>query len=78
VAIVPEGPPLPEISLTLEPAAIGLSTRTGASWRERCLAQLNRFGPAVLAYLESLLRAADVRASRLKTADPALIQEASA
>ncbi len=71
-------PLLPEISLTLEPAAIGLSIRTGASWRERCLGLLERFGPAGLAYLESLLRAADVRASRLKTNDPVLIQEASA
>jgi hypothetical protein len=30
-----------------------------------------------LAYLESLLRAADVRASRLKTNDPALISEST-
>lgn len=66
---------LPEISLTLEPAVIGLSNRTGASWRERCLGLLERFGPTGLAYLESILRAADVRASRLKTNDPALIPE---
>ena len=77
VAIDHGAPLVPEISLTLEPAAIGLSTRTGASWRERCLGLLEHFGPAGLAYLESLLRAADVRASRLKTNDPALIQEAS-
>jgi len=73
IAIAPAAPSLPEIPLTLEPAAIGLSARTGASWRERCLDLLDRFGPAGLAYLESLLRAADVRASRLKTNDPALI-----
>jgi CRISPR-associated endonuclease/helicase Cas3 len=77
VAIDPASPSLPELSLTLEPAAMGLSTRTGASWRERCLGLLERFGPAALAYLESLLRAADVRASRMTTGDPALTQEAS-
>jgi CRISPR-associated endonuclease/helicase Cas3 len=78
VAIDPASPSLQELSLTLEPAAIGLSTRTGASWRERCLGLLDRFGPTALAYLESLLRAADIRASRMTTNDPALIQEASA
>jgi CRISPR-associated endonuclease/helicase Cas3 len=77
IGIDTEAPPLPEVSLTLEPAAIGLSTRTGASWRERCQGLLERFGPAGLAYLESLLRAADVRASRLKTNDPALISEST-
>jgi CRISPR-associated endonuclease/helicase Cas3 len=78
IAIDSDAPSLPDISLTLEPAALGLSTRTGASWRERCLSLLVRFGPTGLAFLESVLRAADVRASRLKTNDPALIQEASA
>ena len=62
--------PLPELSLTLEPAALGLSTRTGVCWRERCNSLLTQFGPCGLAFLESLLRAADVRASRLKTNDP--------
>jgi CRISPR-associated endonuclease/helicase Cas3 len=69
--------PLPELSLTLEPAALGLSTRTGASWRERCDQLLAQFGPGGLAFLESLLRAADVRASRLRTNDPALQNEVS-
>ncbi|MBI3405279.1 MAG: hypothetical protein HY046_07445, partial [Acidobacteria bacterium] len=78
IMIDPAAPPLPEISLTLEPAVIGLSIRTGASWRERCLGLLGRFGPAGLAYLEALLRAADIRASRLRTNDPALLSEASA
>lgn len=77
IEIDTEAPPLPEISLTLEPAAIGLSTRTGASWRERCHGLLERFGPAGLAYLESLLRAADIRASRLRTNDPALTSEST-
>lgn len=77
IVIDPALPPAPEISLTLEPAAIGLSTRSGASWRERCLGLLKRFGPTGLAYLEALLRAADVRASRSTTNDPALAPEAS-
>ena len=66
---------LPELYLTLEPATLGLSLRTGASWRERCLGLLDRHGPTTLAFLESILRAADVRASRLKTNDPALSTE---
>ena len=45
------------------------------SWRERCLGLLDRHGPTTLAFLESILRAADVRASRLKTNDPALSAE---
>jgi CRISPR-associated endonuclease/helicase Cas3 len=77
VAIEPDTLLLPETSLTLEPASLGLSMRTGASWRERCLALVDRIGPTGLAYLESLLRAADVRASRSKTVDPALTQETS-
>jgi hypothetical protein len=64
-----------ELFRLFEAAALGLSPRTGASWRERCLGLLQRFGPAGLGYLESLLRAADVRASRWKTGDPILVQE---
>lgn len=67
--------PVPELPLTLSPAAIGLSCRTGASWRERCIGLLERHGPAALAFLEAILRAADVRASRLTTSDPALAAE---
>lgn len=76
VVIVPGEPPAPELALTLEPAALGLSPRTGASWRERCDGLLGRFGPAGLAFLEALLRAADVRASRATTDDPSLCQGA--
>lgn len=68
-------PPTPEITLNLEPAMLGLSPRIGAGWRERCQGLVERFGPGGLAFLESLLRAADVRASRLKTEDPALHSE---
>lgn len=55
---------LPESRLTLEPAALGLSARTGRSWTERVDALRARLGPFALAYLEALLRAADVRASK--------------
>jgi CRISPR-associated endonuclease/helicase Cas3 len=75
VHLVPGEPPIPEMSLTLSPAALGLSCRTGVSWRERCIGLMERHGPATLAFLEAILRAADVRASRLTTNDPALAAE---
>jgi CRISPR-associated endonuclease/helicase Cas3 len=75
IALVPGQRPLPEVTLTLSPAAVGLSEQTGISWRERCLGVLEQYGPAGLAFLEAILRAADVRASRLKTNDPALVSE---
>jgi hypothetical protein len=37
-----------------------------------------RFGPTGLGYLEALMRAADVRASRLETGDPVLTGGANA
>jgi CRISPR-associated endonuclease/helicase Cas3 len=72
------GPSLPPATLTLEPAALGLSPRTGASWRERTMALTDRFGPAALAWLEALIIAADRRASRLETPDPLLAPVAEA
>ncbi len=66
------GEKTPELTLTLEPARLGLSTRTGASWRERGLELVAQHGPTTLAYLESIFRAADVRASKLETPDSAL------
>lgn len=77
VVLVAGEPALPEVALTLSPATIGLSERTGISWRERCLGVVEGYGPAGLAFLEAILRAADVRASRLKTNDPALETEAN-
>jgi CRISPR-associated endonuclease/helicase Cas3 len=63
---------LPSLRLTLEPASLGLSSRTGRSWRERTSDLSGRYGPGALAWLEALIVAADRRASRLETADPAL------
>ncbi|MBT9583715.1 DEAD/DEAH box helicase [bacterium] len=55
---------LPSQCLCLEPASMGLSPRTGRSWSERVSSLQQLHGPFTLAYLESLIRAADVRASR--------------
>lgn len=63
---------LPALSLSLSPAALGLSPVTGRSWRDRTAALLRTHGPGALAYLEALLIAADRRASRLATTDPLL------
>jgi CRISPR-associated endonuclease/helicase Cas3 len=63
---------LPPCSLTLEPALLGLSEQTGPSWTERVLGLLERHGPGALAFMEAILRAADIRASRLVTPDPLL------
>lgn len=55
---------LPDAILSLDPAILGFSPTTGASWTERVLGLLQKFGPFRLAFLETLLRAADCRASR--------------
>jgi CRISPR-associated endonuclease/helicase Cas3 len=53
----------PELTLSLSPAAMGLSPRYGASWSERMSDLLRHFGPFTLGYLEAIVRAADGRAS---------------
>ena len=70
VVLDSKAPPLPDLTLRLDPAALGLSLRCGPSWRERVLGLQQKFGPGALAWLEALLIAADRRASQLKTADP--------
>lgn len=57
---------LPGITLSLEPASLGLSTATGRSWAERVDGVSRWYGPFALAWMEALLRAADVRASKNK------------
>lgn len=57
---------LPDAILSLDPAGLGFSPKTGASWTERVLGLLEKFGPFRLAFLETLLRAADCRASQSK------------
>lgn len=63
---------LPGTSLSLSPAVTGLSGKTGRSWTERALGLVQRHSAFQLGYLEALLRAADIRASRAPVADPLL------
>jgi CRISPR-associated endonuclease/helicase Cas3 len=53
-----------DLDLHLAPAMLGLSGRYGPSWRERTLALQAQHGPFALAWLETILRAADIRTSR--------------
>jgi len=73
VALSASGPSVPELTLSLQPATLGLSPLTGRSWRERTGDLRDRFGPGALAFLEALIVAADRRASRLVTEDPVLL-----
>lgn len=66
---------LPALTLSLDPARLGLSSRYGASWRERVQGLRRTHGDATLVLLESLLRVADIRASQRTTADPWLREE---
>ena len=63
---------LPAMALDLSPSEAGLNPLTGRSWTERVLNLIERFGPFTLAWLETLLRAADQRASERKVADTLL------
>lgn len=66
----------PAITLHLDPAAVGLSPRYGPGWTDRVHSLLDQFGPTTLAYLEALLRTADVHASALETEDVRIQLEA--
>jgi CRISPR-associated endonuclease/helicase Cas3 len=55
---------IPETTLTIAPAALGLSERIGVSWAERCGLLLAKHGPFTLAWFETLVRAADANASK--------------
>jgi CRISPR-associated endonuclease/helicase Cas3 len=61
---------VPAVSLSLDAAQLGVGRRYGASWGERVAGLLATHGPFTLAYLESLLRAADWRASESTIEDP--------
>ena len=65
---------LPGLELSLAAAEMGLGPKYGASWGERVAGLLRRHGPFRLAYLEALLRAADVRASTEGSATPGKVR----
>ena len=56
---------IPALVLSLAPSSLGVGSRYGASWTDRTSRLLERVGPFTLAYLETLLRVADWRASSL-------------
>ena len=56
---------VPRVRLRLDPAKLGLSKRYGPSWVERVLALRQHYGSFQLAWLEALMRVADVRASQV-------------
>lgn len=60
---------LPELSLSLELASMGVGRKFGSSWVERVSKLRARFGPTQLAMLEAVFRVADWRASALTTED---------
>ncbi len=68
---------IPTLSLHLETATIGLSSRYGPSWSDRVHQLKQQHGPFVLAYFECLLRAADIHVSSQpqQSPDPLLDRE---
>jgi CRISPR-associated endonuclease/helicase Cas3 len=62
---------LPAVELRLDVAYVGLSPRYGPSWIERVADLRERYSDFQLAWFETLLRVADVRASQIaKPSDP--------
>ena len=59
-----EGLCVPETMLDMSIAQIGMGKYGQRSWLDRSLALLERLGPFRLAYLEAIVRAADMRASK--------------
>jgi len=67
---------LPQVRLRLDAASVGLSRRYGPSWVERVLALRKHYGDFQLSWFETLLRVADVRASKIaEPRDPRLPQD---
>jgi len=67
-----DGVAAPSVKLSLEPMELGLSEKAPfagqPSWAERMLSLRDQLGPFRMAYLEALLRAADMRASSMNHA----------
>lgn len=59
------GEKAPGVTLSLEPMELGLSDNGEPSWTERMVRLRDSLGPFKLAFLEAILRAADMRASRM-------------
>ncbi|MFN0122432.1 MAG: CRISPR-associated endonuclease Cas3'', partial [Blastocatellia bacterium] len=59
-----DGVMTPAITLNLEPMQLGVSGDGGSSWLERMITLRDRIGIFRLAFLECLIRSADVRASK--------------
>ena len=70
-----DGVVIPAMPLDLEPLLLGASTDGRQSWLERMIALRDRLGVFRLAYLESLIRAADVRASAQSTGGAVMLHD---
>jgi CRISPR-associated endonuclease/helicase Cas3 len=69
-AVELDGLHVPSVKLDLGLMEMGCDAARGPSWLARMLALRDRFGPFQLALLETLLRAADARASAAEVATP--------